>query len=145
MARSHSLLRQVLTAQYFAVLNTVGEGSPHSNLVSFAVTDDLRSLVFVTRRDTRKYTNMQENHGVSLLVDNRSNKPEDISEATAIEVVGTAREDTDSSSDLKAFLIDRHPQIRRFVEAAETAIMVVRVKEYIISGFDETERVVMSE
>jgi len=144
MARSQSLLRQVLTTQYFAVLNTVGEGLPHSNLVSFAVTHDLGSLVFVTGRDTRKYTNMRENRDVSLLVDNRSNRPADVSEAVAVEVIGTAHEETGNSS-LKALLIDRHPQIRPFIEALESAIMVVRVKEYIISGFDETERVFMSE
>jgi len=144
MARSQSLLRQVLSTQYFAVLNTVGEGLPHSNLVSFAVTDDLRLLVFVTRRDTRKYTNMRENQDISLLVDNRSNRPGDVSEAVAVEVIGAAHDDT-SNSGLKALLIDRHPQIRRFIEAPESAIMVVRVKEYIISGFDETERVAMSE
>jgi len=144
MDRSQSLLRQVLTTQYFAVLNTVGEGLPHSNLVSFAVTDDLRSLVFVTRRNTRKYTNMRENQDISLLVDNRSNSPADVSEAVAVEVIGTAHDDTGNSF-LKALLIDRHPQLRPFIEAPESAIMVVRVKEYIISGFDETERVAMSE
>ena len=145
MARSQSLLRQILTTQYFAVLNTVGEGLPHCNLVSFAVTDDLRSLVFATRRDTRKYTNIQENRGISLLVDNRSNRPVDISEAIAIEVIGTAHEETGNSSRLRVVLSDRHPQLRRFVEAPESAIIEVHVREYIISGFEETERVVMSE
>ena len=61
MTKPEELLKEVLNMQYFAVLNTLGEGLPYSNLVSFAVTDDLRSLVFVTNRNTRKYKNIQEN------------------------------------------------------------------------------------
>ncbi len=145
MDRGESLLRRVMTTQYFAVLNTIGEGLPHSCLISFAAADDLRSLVFVTRRDTQKYKDIQENQEVSLLVDNRTNSPTDIYEATAIEVIGTAKEDTENGSRFKAVLIDRHPQLQRFAEAADNAIILVRVREYVISGFDETKRVAMSE
>jgi len=68
MTKLEKLIKEIIGSQYFAVLNTLGEGLPYSNLVSFAVTDDLRSLVFVTERNTRKFRNMQENINVSLLV-----------------------------------------------------------------------------
>jgi len=145
MDRGESLLRRVMTTQYFAVLNTIGGGLPHSCLISFAAADDLRSLVFITRRDTQKYEDIQENQEVSLLVDNRTNSPADIYEATAVEIIGTAREDTDNSSNLKRVLIGRHPQLQRFAEAPDNAIILVRVREYVISGFDETKRVAMSQ
>ncbi len=145
MDSGESLLRRVMTTQYFAVLNTTGGGLPHSCLISFAAADDLRSLVFITRRDTQKYRDIQENQEVSLLVDNRTNSPTDIYEATAVEIIGTAREDTDDSSNLKGVLIGRHPQLQRFAEAPDNAIILVRVREYVISGFDETKRVAMSQ
>ena len=138
-----SLLRRVMTTQYFAVLNTAGGGLPRSCLISFAAADDLKSLVFVTRRDTQKYRDIQENQEVSLLVDNRTNKPADVYEATAIEVIGTAHEDTDNSSDLKGVLIGRHPQLQQFAEAPDNAFILVRVREYVISGFDATRRVIV--
>jgi len=142
MDGGESLLKRVMTTQYFAVLNTTGGGLPHSCLISFAAADDLRSLVFVTRRDTLKYKDIQENQEVSLLVDNRTNSPTDIYEATAVEIIGTAREDTESSS-LKAVLIDRHPQLQQFAEASDSAVMLVDVREYVISGFDDTQRVIV--
>jgi nitroimidazol reductase NimA-like FMN-containing flavoprotein (pyridoxamine 5'-phosphate oxidase superfamily) len=52
------LLKEVVDTQYFAVLNTIGQGQPYSNLVAFAITEDLKSLVFITERNTRKYRNM---------------------------------------------------------------------------------------
>ena len=145
MPGHEELLREVLGTQYFAVLNTLGQGLPHSNLVSFAIIDDLRSLVFVTGRNTRKYGNIKENHNISLLIDSRTNAPSDTLQAIAITVVGTAREETDNKSTLQAVFLARHPQLRHFVEAPSSAIMLVTVQEYIIAGFDTAQRVAMSQ
>lgn len=145
MPRHEELLREVVSTQYFAVLNTIGQGLPYSNLVSFAATDDLRSLVFVTGRNTRKYRNIQDNHNVSLLIDNRTNKPSDTSRATAIAVVGTAREDVDDKSLLRDVFLARHPQLRHFVEAPDNAIMLVTIRKYIVASFDKTQTVPVSQ
>jgi nitroimidazol reductase NimA-like FMN-containing flavoprotein (pyridoxamine 5'-phosphate oxidase superfamily) len=139
------LLREVVGTQYFAVLNTIGQGLPHSNLVSFAATDDLRSIVFVTGRHTRKYRNIQDNDEISLLIDNRTNKPSDTSRAIAITVIGTAREEIDNKSRFQAIFLARHPQLRHFVEAPDSAIMLVTVREYVVATFDKTQNVRISQ
>ena len=145
MPRHEALLREVVGTQYFAVLNTLGQGLPYSNLVSFAATDDLKSLVFVTGRNTRKYRNIQDNHNIALLIDNRTNKPSDTSQAIAITVVGTAREEIDNKSLFQAILLARHPELRHFVEAPDNAIMLVTVREYIVAAFDKTQTVTISQ
>ena len=145
MPRHEELLSEVVSTQYFAVLNTIGQGLPHSNLVSFAATDDLRSLVFVTGRNTRKYRNIQNNHNVSLLIDNRTNKPSDTSRAIAITVVGIAREEMDNKSLFQAIFLARHPQLRHFVEAPDSAVMLVTVREYIVAAFDKAQSVPISQ
>ncbi|MBN2463558.1 MAG: pyridoxamine 5'-phosphate oxidase family protein [Dehalococcoidia bacterium] len=131
--------------QYFAVLNTFGECLPYSNLVSFAVTEDLRSLIFITNRNTRKYRNMQENKNISLLIDNRTNQPSDISQAIAITVIGTAREEKENKSNFQAFFLSRHPQLRHFVDNPNNAMILVKVREYIIACFDKTQRVIIAQ
>jgi heme iron utilization protein len=138
------LLREIIGTQYFAVLNTVGQGLPHSNLVSFAATDDLRSVVFVTGRNTRKYRNIQDNAQISLLIDNRTNKPADTSRAIAITAVGTAHEATGDRSRLQAIFLARHPQLRHFVEAPDSAIMLLAVREYVVAAFDKVQSVRIS-
>jgi uncharacterized pyridoxamine 5'-phosphate oxidase family protein len=145
MPRHDELLREVVSTQYFAVLNTIGQGLPHSNLVSFAATDDLRSIVFVTGRNTRKYRNIQDNHNISLPIDSRTNKPSDTSQAIVIAAIGIAREEIDNKSLLRDIFLARYPQLRHFVEAPDSAIMLVTVREYMVAGFDKTRRVSMSQ
>jgi uncharacterized pyridoxamine 5'-phosphate oxidase family protein len=144
MPRHEELLREIVSTQYFAVLNTIGQGLPHSNLVSFAATEDLKSLVFVTGRNTRKYRNVQDNHNVSLLIDNRTNRPSDTSQAIAIAAIGTAREETDNRRLLRDIFLARHPQLRHFVEAPDSAIMLVTIRKYIVAAFDKTQTVPIS-
>lgn len=137
-------MKEVMGGQYFAVLSTLGQGLPHSSLVSFVATDDLKSLVFVTRRNTRKYRNIQHNSNVSLLIDNRTNRPSDTSRAIAITAIGTAREEVDNKSILQEIFLARHPQLRHFVEAPDNATMLVMIQEYIVAAFDKTHRVPVS-
>ena len=143
MTKPEQLIKEVVNTQYFAVLNSVGEGQPYSNLVSFAITDDLKSLVFITDQNTRKYRNIKENNHVSLLIDNRTNQPSDFVKATAITVIGTAREELDSKSNLQAVFLKRHPQLQQFADEPQNSLILVKVSEYIIAGFDKTQRVVI--
>ena len=138
------LLKEVVGTQYFAVLNSLGNGIPYSNLISFAVTDDLKSLVFLTDRNTRKYRNINENNNISLLIDNRTNKPSDVAQAIAITVIGKAHEEIANRSRLQALFLTRHPYLEQFVDDPNNALILVKVSEYIVAGFDKTQRVIIS-
>ena len=144
MSKNEQLLKEVINSQYFAVLNSVDEGLPYSNLVSFAISDDLKFLFFVTDRKTRKYRNIQKNYNISLLIDNRTNQPSDITRAIAITVIGTAEEEIDHKSNFREIFLKRHPQLTQFIDDPNNALIMVRIGEYIIAGFDKTQRVAIS-
>jgi nitroimidazol reductase NimA-like FMN-containing flavoprotein (pyridoxamine 5'-phosphate oxidase superfamily) len=141
MDSPEKLLKTVIESQYFAVLNSYGGGLSYSNLISFAVAGDLKTLVFITGRNTRKYRNMQENNNISLLIDNRTNRPADVNKAVAITVIGAVREETDKKTSLRGLFLARHPQLEQFLDDPENALMCVTVREYIIAGFKDTQRV----
>jgi len=145
MNEPKKIITELVRTQYFAVLNTLGEGLPYSNLISFAVTDDLKSLVFVTDRNTRKYRNIKVNSNISLLIDNRTNRPSDIFQAIAVTAIGTAREERDKMNNLKDIFLTRHPQLRQFVDNPNNAMILMAVSEYIIAGFEKTQRVSVSQ
>ena len=92
-------VRTLLASQRFAVLSTQEKDHPYMNLVAFAETSDLRTILFATTRATRKYGNIASKSGVALLVDNRSNEVADIREAMAVTVIGTACEVSESLRD----------------------------------------------
>jgi nitroimidazol reductase NimA-like FMN-containing flavoprotein (pyridoxamine 5'-phosphate oxidase superfamily) len=81
-------LRDLLMSQRLAVLATQVDKHPYTSLVAFAATEDLRLLVFATDRATHKFANLSANPGVAMLVDDRSHREADLSEATAVTATG---------------------------------------------------------
>ena len=108
-------IKAIFEDQLLAVLSTREGDQPYSNLVCFAATDDLRCLVFATPRATRKYANIEGGFRVAMLVDNRANEAADIDKATAVTVLGTAREVRgEEREDLLARYLGRHPHLESF-------------------------------
>jgi nitroimidazol reductase NimA-like FMN-containing flavoprotein (pyridoxamine 5'-phosphate oxidase superfamily) len=131
------LVRSVLASQRFAVLATESEGQPYSNLVAFAEADNLRSLLFVTSRDTKKYSNTIASKRVAVLVDNRTNQPSDLDKAVAVTALGTIEEVAkDYRGCLAAIYLSKHPQLADFLRNPSTALMRVAVTDYIVAGFE---------
>jgi nitroimidazol reductase NimA-like FMN-containing flavoprotein (pyridoxamine 5'-phosphate oxidase superfamily) len=130
------LVRSLLASQRFAVIATESEGQPYSNLVAFAEADNLRSLLFVTSRDTKKYSNAIASKRVALLVDNRTNQPSDLDKAVAVTALGTIEEvSTNCRGYLSAIYLSKHPQLEDFLRKPSSALMRVAVTDYIAAGF----------
>jgi nitroimidazol reductase NimA-like FMN-containing flavoprotein (pyridoxamine 5'-phosphate oxidase superfamily) len=130
------LVRSLLASQRFAVIATESEGQPYSNLVAFAEADNLRSLLFVTSRDTKKYSNAIASKRVALLVDNRTNQPSDLDKAVAVTALGTIEEvSTNCRGYLSAIYLSKHPQLEDFIRKPSSALMRVAVTDYIAASF----------
>ncbi|MBS3783817.1 MAG: pyridoxamine 5'-phosphate oxidase family protein, partial [Anaerolineae bacterium] len=95
-----STLRELFADQRLAVLATREEGGhPYANLMAFAASDDLKTLLLVTGRATRKYQNLRADPRVALLIDSRSHQVSDIHKAVAVTVLGDAEEVSGSERD----------------------------------------------
>jgi nitroimidazol reductase NimA-like FMN-containing flavoprotein (pyridoxamine 5'-phosphate oxidase superfamily) len=71
------VLRELLSNQRLAVLSTHNSGQPYASLVAFAFSDDLRFLYFVTPRATRKFSNLQNDCRMALLITSSANQETD--------------------------------------------------------------------
>ena len=130
------LVRSLLASQRFAVIATQSEGQPYSNLVAFAEADNLRSLLFVTGKDTKKYSNIAANGRVAVLADNRTNRASDLHAAIAITGLGIVEEvATDSKDYLSGIYLSKHPQLEDFLRKSSNALMRVAVTDYIVASF----------
>ena len=131
------LIKKVFTSQRFAVLATQSEGQPYSSLIAFAEADNLRSLIFVTSRDTRKYSNTQANRKVAVLVDSRTNQVSDLQNAVAITAIGTIEEVAESKRDyLSGIYLSKHPRLSDFLHKLSNALMKVVVTKYVVATFE---------
>lgn len=126
-------LRALFDAQRYAVLATEDRGQPFTSLMAFAATDDLRHLVMLSDRNTRKFNNLAGNRRVALLVDDRGNKTTDTQESIAVTVVGQAFEaDADEGDALARLFVARHPGLADFAATPDCAVVRVEVSTYLL-------------
>ncbi len=132
-AKVRPVLRDLFITQRFAVLATDEHGQPFASLMAFAASEDLRHIVVLTDRATRKFCNLEANPRVALLIDDRENKGSDTQESVAVTAVGEAREidPTEGVPLLERFLA-RHPYLADFAASPGCAIIRVKIKSYLL-------------
>lgn len=126
-------IRELLDSQRFAVLATNQDGQPYASLVAFLFSEDLRQLFFATIRASRKFTNLQNDPRVSLLIDSRSNGHVDFREAEAVTAFGQVRELVGlERQEVVTAYRERHPYLQGFVEDPDCALLQVTVGKYAL-------------
>ena len=132
-------LVELLGSQRFAALATQSDGHPYLSLMAFAASGDLRRLIFVTGRETRKFANLVANERTAVLVDNRSNEAADLTAAIAVTAEGRAAQlEGQVRSDAVELFLRKHPSLAGFVASATCAVIQVTVETYhVVSEFQE--------
>lgn len=126
-------LRQLFNSQKLAVLATYGDGQPYCSLMAFAATDDLKHLILTTRRDTRKFANIQAHPQVALLIDNRRNLVEDFQQAMAVTALGRVMvPEPAAAADFLQLYLFKHPYLRGFCQAPACVVLTVCVERYLV-------------
>ncbi|MFC1910732.1 pyridoxamine 5'-phosphate oxidase family protein [Chloroflexota bacterium] len=137
-------IKLTLEQQHFAVLSTINNQQPYSNLVAYVVSTDLRYVVFATNRNTQKYRNIFTNNSISLLIDNRRNRNDDYAKALAITALDTASEiENYTHEELVHLYLRKHKTLTDFIGAQDTAIIKMQAIDYIIARFGGAKRVSM--
>jgi nitroimidazol reductase NimA-like FMN-containing flavoprotein (pyridoxamine 5'-phosphate oxidase superfamily) len=108
--------------------------------VAFAFTPDYHGLLFATPKATAKYRNMIKNSSVSLVIDNRENSKEDYLGAEAITIFGRAREvrQRQSRTEMASILTRKHPELKEFIDASTSALMLVKIERCLHVGRFQT-------
>ncbi|AEH61462.1 pyridoxamine 5'-phosphate oxidase-related FMN-binding protein [Methanosalsum zhilinae DSM 4017] len=142
-----SRIREVLESQSLAGLATSSSDIPYLSLVAFAVTDDLRYILFSTDTNTRKYSNISKNPSISFLIDSRKNADSDLSSAVAITATGHVEWINEQEMDrFKGIFLGKHPQLRDFVDSNTTVLLRADIDKYIVvSNFSKVSELAMSD
>lgn len=126
-------IQSLFDSRRFCVLSTQKDGQPYASLVGFAVTRDVKELVFLTPRTTRKFENLAANPKVALLVDNSGNQAGDFTDAIAVTATGVASVPEGNKKDaLLSLFLQRHPHLEDFSREQTTALICVRINRYIL-------------
>ena len=138
-------LKRLLSKQKLACLATSKSNKPHTSLVAFAATDDLRTILFATTKSSRKYAYLKANGRVSMLVDDRTNRITDFEEGTAVTVIGRAKEpDAHGKNTYLKLYLEQHPYLEEFVESKHSSLFTVEVETYrVVTRFQQVDELRM--
>jgi nitroimidazol reductase NimA-like FMN-containing flavoprotein (pyridoxamine 5'-phosphate oxidase superfamily) len=124
--------------QPHAVLATVSGNEPYTSLISYAVTPDIKGLLFATPRGTRKFSNLMKNRRVCLLIDSRSGTAGDYMKTESVTVIGKAGivRNGRVREELSRIFLKKHPLLTEFVYAPSTSLILVKIIKCIhVSSF----------
>jgi len=135
--RIKTTIRDLMASQKLAVLSTQNHGQPYASLVAFVATDNLRQILFATARTTRKFSNLQADSRVAMLIDSRTNQDSDFHQAIAVTATGQAEELKGANIDkYVAMYLAKHPHLEAFIKAPTCAMIQVQVNcYYLVSRF----------
>lgn len=130
-------LRMLDGIERFGVLATQEEGRSYASLVAYALSPDLKTVIFATPKNTRKYKNIIKADEIALLLDNRS-QPSPITKAEAITLTGRAKplRRGRERDEMAALYLFKHPDLKNFVESPSTALLALTINQAIhVSNF----------
>ena len=126
-------IQSLFSGQKLGVLATLKKGQPYPNLVAFAASNDLKRIIFATPVYTRKTSNIEVCDKVSILIDNRKNRPSDFHEGVAVTALGTAEEiKADELEKFRALYLEKHPYMEDFVSSPTSTLYRIEVATYIV-------------
>ncbi len=133
-------LKAIDRGEYFAVLATSNKGRPYTSLVTYALTPDLKQLIFATPRNTRKYANLIHSENIAILIDNRSQKHKKLLETEAITIIGVARPVRRGKTwdEFAGIFLAKHPDLTEFINSPSTALIVVNINQCVHVGRFQT-------
>lgn len=126
-------IKRLLLSESFAVLCTQGDLSAYGSLVAFQVSDDLSNIIFATLNYTRKYQLLKKCDQVAMVIDDRSQHKNNISQISAVTINGAARKVQDSSKIevAKNSLLEKHGYLNELVSSDSCAFFKVEINRYL--------------
>jgi uncharacterized pyridoxamine 5'-phosphate oxidase family protein len=117
---------------------------PYSDIMAFMPYDNYRSIIFITARTTRKYSNLKNHPECSMFIDDRRNKTSDCLKAHGVNASGKACELKPGleSAQIAQMFLKRHPALEDFIKSPTVAIFKLAVDTYyFVENFQEVTEI----
>lgn len=125
----------LLTGNDLLVLATTGPEGPHTSLMAYAASDDGREVYLATARESRKWTNIQFDPRVSLLIDDRTLKlPQSRESIQALTVSGihVPLAEGPEAEAVHKLLLRRHPGLDVFLGCPGGCLLRIRALDFLL-------------
>jgi nitroimidazol reductase NimA-like FMN-containing flavoprotein (pyridoxamine 5'-phosphate oxidase superfamily) len=121
-------ITDIIRRNDICVLATAGADGPHTSLMAYACSADVRSIYLATPRNTLKYRNLCAQPKVSLMVDTRDKDPRGTMRALTINGCAAAIEDSAQADAVRTMLLRRHPHLQSLLQQPDVAFFRVAIE-----------------
>lgn len=133
-------INKLVKNEKFAILCTQADNQPYGSIIAYALTENLKYIVFSTPIDTRKYSLLSKCNNISLVIDDRSKLADDIIQISAVTITGQALQIKDNVRfDLYSkLLVSKHPYLEKFIYSPTSVLILIEsLKYFYVSSFQE--------
>ena len=114
--------------QHFGIISSLDKlNKIESNLISFAMSEDLKSLIFYTPKTSKKYNRIVGNDNVCIYINNTINEGRDISKALGISVSANYNAKPQNLAELSLLYSRKLPFMMGFVNSQSFTPIVVSI------------------
>jgi nitroimidazol reductase NimA-like FMN-containing flavoprotein (pyridoxamine 5'-phosphate oxidase superfamily) len=127
-------VKEMLLDNSLCVLCTVSKDLPYCSLMTYILSDDLKTLYMVTDRKSRKFKNLLGNSVVSLLVDNRQKLvfPSDETVASVtFEGILKHLEPLETEI-MRIQLVKKHEELKNILNNPDCVIFGIELKSFLL-------------
>ncbi len=120
------------------VLATSTDDKPHCSLMTYIVDENCREIYLITHKRTRKYSNLQKNNYVSLLLDTRDSSDDPI-QALTIGGIYIPIEDPVKRKRILDQFLSAHPSMKQFADHVEAELICIKIDSFLLlNGLTDT-------
>jgi hypothetical protein len=128
-------VEDLLHTKQTLVLATCKDNAPYCSLMCFTQISGERSVLLVTARGSAKFTNMQVNEEVSLLMADEISFASGLPSGKVVTFLGRASEVAgEERPQLEPVFVAKFPGLAAFARDASSALVRVRLTSAVISG-----------
>ncbi|MBS3754399.1 MAG: pyridoxamine 5'-phosphate oxidase family protein [Desulfobacterales bacterium] len=131
-------IRSLLRNRRHCVMATAADNQPYCSLMLYTVNADCTRIFMCTRRNSRKYRNLEENPCVSLLVDSRDQpRPRALTVEGEVEAFAGNLE----IQQVRDAMFTAHPELQTLLDSPDASLICIRVKSVVfLNGLTDAIR-----
>jgi nitroimidazol reductase NimA-like FMN-containing flavoprotein (pyridoxamine 5'-phosphate oxidase superfamily) len=127
-------MKAILKAMDMCVLATCADNKPHCSLMAYVPAESGELLYMATLRESQKFSNLQRNPAVSLLVDTRTSSAQDRRRIQSLTVTGRYVPVTEPAERdaIRKQLLARHAHLEILVNDPAAEIVRIDIEAFLL-------------
>lgn len=114
------------------VFSTVSGNKPYCSLMAYITDATCEEIYMVTHKNTTKFSNLQKNPWVSLLIDSRETKPRSNAQALTIDGVFIPLIDENKKQKIRVKMLKSFPHMKNFIHHPESELIRIKIRSFLL-------------